>query len=341
MTRPPIDLMPDEPEEDRVDALGESYDQTKAGEAHLALGAEHFLRLPWRDVDDLVGGIAPGDVWFVGAFSGNGKTTFLLNLVHRLLAQGKAVYYVGTESRPQILRTQLACLRVGVYAGDVLSGASRSWEHWPFVRQQLVRELEAQRFLSEGNRLMVAPFERVDTRVLANAYRDAALCGADLLIVDHIDHVDATHARSAFDASRAASNAVLDLARANNMRTMAATQLNNEALRGDRLGLHSPPQPHHVYMGGHKRQIAWGMLGLYRPMRDDLSPDDLKAAKAGTLDPSAYLEPDCMGITVMKHRNFGSRENRRCRLRFDMGRLDDIPERDRYATGYDARGPRV
>ena len=48
------------------------------------------------------------------------------------------------------------------------------------------------------------------------------------------------------------------------------SQMNNEMLKGgkDRLAQFAPPMPHHVYMGGDKRKIATGMIGLHRRLRD-------------------------------------------------------------------------
>ena len=324
----------------RIDAAAAVVAQTDEAQDALCLERDAWLRLPWPSLDDVVGGIGLGNVWFVGGFSGNGKTTFLMNLTAELLLEDKVIYYLGTETRANELRTRLACQRVGCYAGDVLSGASRQWDNWSLKRAALRDDIQLQRTLGANNRFLVCPVQRVTATELVGSFEDANIQGADLVIIDHIDHMEHGAGKTGFEDSRMLAHLVLDLGQSTGIPVIAATQFNNEGARGDRLGQYQPPQPHHVYMGGHKRQIAWGMLGLYRPLKDGLTKDQLKDARAGKLEPAQFLEPNCMAISVMKHRYYGSREGQRVRLEFDHGRLKDIPERDQYVTDMQTRGPR-
>ena len=320
----------------RINAARAAVEQTDAAVDALFQEPKDFLHFPWEGVDGLCGGIGPGNVWFVGGFSGNGKTTFLMNAADEWLRQNLTVYYLGTETRPNELRTKLACRRVGVFDGDVLSGAALQWPHWQETRAALIADINAQRALGDGNRLLVCPVERVDASDLTGAYHDAAVSDADVLVIDHIDHIVHGGGRGGFEDARMLAHLVLDLAQSTGIPTIVATQFNNEGLKGDRLGQFQPPQPHHVFMGGSKRQIAWGMLGLYRPVRDDLSADDLKAARAGSLEPPQFLEPNTLAVACMKNRYYGSREGQRARLTYERGRLTDQPERDQYGTDYDS-----
>jgi KaiC/GvpD/RAD55 family RecA-like ATPase len=339
--RPHLRLQPTAPAElPRIDAADAVREQVGTAEAVLYDDASAYLHLPWSTLDALVGGIGQGSVWFVGGFSGHGKTTLLIDAVAKWLERGLTVYFLGTETVGHEIRTRLACHRVGIYAGHVLSGASRDWDNWREVRARLVRDIRAQEELGPGQRLLVAPVQRVAAADLTSAFHDAALQQADVLIIDHIDHMAHGQGHTGFEDSRMLSGLVLDLAQSTGLRVIVATQFNNESARANRLAVHQPPQPHFVYMGGHKRQIAWGMLGVYRPLRDDLSPGDLKQARAGDIEPAAYVAPDELAVSIMKHRYYGAHEGRRVRLRFDNGRIEDIPERDRYVTGPTARGPR-
>ena len=315
-------------DDDRIDAAGAVREQTGTAEAGLFDDASSWLHMPWSTVDALVGGIGAGHVWFVGGFSGHGKTTFLMDLTRRMLHDNRTVYYCGTETVDHELRTRLACQRVGVYSGHVLTGATRGWTDWPEIRAKLVTDIRAQRTLGDRERFLVAPVQRIAARELTGAFHDAAIQQADVLIIDHIDHIAHGQGRSGFEDSRMLAHLVLDLAQSTGIRVIVATQFNNESGRGDRLGTFQPPQPHYVYMGGHKRQIAWGMLGLFKPIRDDLTADELKAARAGKLKPPQFLEPNTMAISVMKHRHYGSHEGEIVRLRFDKGQLHDLNPRD-------------
>lgn len=317
-----------------ADAVGESFDQALAARDALLRPADAYLHLPYPALDQLAGGIAPGDVWFVAAFSGNGKTSLLMSLVLRLLQAGRTVFYMGLESRPHILRTHLACARLGYDVGEVLSGAAKSWSSWEAVRAELVTDIEQQRGLRDGYRFLVSGQSAIEADGLAAALRDAALSRADVVVIDHIDHLQIGEG-SIYDQSRRVTHTLLHLAHEYQLRLLIATQLNNEAARGDRLAVYQPPQPQHVYMGAHKRMIATGMLGLFRPLRQGLSREELAAVRGGAAEPHTILEPHTMGVVCMKHRYYGAREGRRVMLRVERGRVEDLPERDLYST---ARG---
>ena len=62
----------------RINAARAAVEQTDAAVDALFQEPKDFLHFPWEGVDELCGGIGPGNVWFVGGFSGNGKTTFKL-----------------------------------------------------------------------------------------------------------------------------------------------------------------------------------------------------------------------------------------------------------------------
>lgn len=334
MTRPHLHVDPpdEDPGRDRYRAIEDTFEQTVAARDRLFLPESAYLHLPWPDLDDLVGGVPPGDVWFVAGFSGNGKTTWLMNLVHEYLEAGRTVYYLGLESRPAVLRTHLACLRLGYYAGDVLSGAEAQKPGWTEKRQELVAEFERQRALGQRDRFVVNGVTHVNDVALRDAAHDAAMTRADVLVIDHVDHLRHSTGRSQIEESVRVVHLILDLAQRNGLRMLVATQCNNEGARGDRLGQYQPPQVHHVYMGSSKRMVATGMLGLYRPLRQNLTKEELTEVRSGKLEAHKLLEPNMMGVSVMKHRYYGSREGHKALLAFDQGRLKGLNERDHYTT---------
>ena len=60
-------------------------------------------------LDDLTGGVASGELWFIGAYTGQGKTQFLLNLVYNFrVNEGFHVLFWSTESPPSQLDLRLA-----------------------------------------------------------------------------------------------------------------------------------------------------------------------------------------------------------------------------------------
>jgi hypothetical protein len=76
------------------------------------------------------------------------------------------------------------------------------------------------------------------------------------------------------------------------------------------------------------------MIGLYRPLMQNIPKELLAEVRAGRKEPREILEPNTMGVGVLKHRYYGNREGQRTALRLEHGRLHEIPERDQYTTAY-------
>jgi hypothetical protein len=306
--------------------------------------ASHFLRLPFPSLDAVVRGIAPGDIWFVAAFSGRGKTTLLTSLVQWLLDSERVVYYMGLESRPSEIRTHIACKRpdIDLDPGDVLSGELVGRADWDETRVRLKAAIRAQAERPMREQLYVNGDEFIDAPRLALALEESADVGADVVIIDHIDHVTSFDGSSGlWEQSVKACHTVLQSAHKFGLRMLVATQLNNDAVRGNPLASYHAPQPHHVYLGGQKRMIAAGMLGLYRPLKTGVTKEELADVREDRADIASILEPNTMGVSVMKHRKYGRFEGQKVGLGVEHGRVFEIAERDRYATSYDSRGHRV
>lgn len=285
--------------------------------------AEDFLRMPWRALDEIVSGMGAGDIWFLGGFSGDGKTTALTSAVDCWFEAGKRIYYLGLESRPNILKTHWACKRLRINAGAVLSGDAVHWPDWAEKKAELKAMIHGLDSGSTAAQVHFSPTEFVDAKALQLAMKNAQEFGADILILDHIDHIQG-NIGTPYEVSRDVCMTLLREAQSSGIRCLVATQFNNESLRGNRAGRYLPPQPSHVFMGGHKRQIAAGMLGLYRPLKHGLHPDTLRLFQQGTLEPKDVCEPNTMGVVCMKHRLFGNHEGRRVFLQVDHGRVTDL-----------------
>src|ERR1043165_8834920 len=101
-------------------------DQVTDAMAALDRHPSIYLRWPFADLDALTGPMAPGNVWFVCANSGGGKTTFIASVILRWRHAGKRVYVMPLETRPNEFRTLLACLETNIHPGDALSGNLRT-----------------------------------------------------------------------------------------------------------------------------------------------------------------------------------------------------------------------
>ena len=317
-------MQPDEPEDERYepDSLESEYAQVQEARAELARPLSDYLDWPYPSLAHVMGGWAPGEVCIAGAFSGGGKTLFTTNVEHELLLTGRRVYHIGLETRPALVRTHFACLKLGYYVGDVLSGEAKKRADWPDMELALRQEI-ASGFRAEYP-LIVNKERWLDLPRLTKALEEAAFYGAHLVVIDHMDHLATPEHQSLYQASVQVTRRLVEMTQALGLRVLALTQLNNDAVRGDVLARFYAPKPEQVYMGGHKRQVATTMLGIYRPMDPDVRPDDVKAARDGKLEPLKCTQPNVMGVCVMKHRHYGNREGRTIKLGVEQGRLVNL-----------------
>jgi hypothetical protein len=293
-----------------------------------------YVRWPFADVDALAGPIAPGTVWGIGAASGGGKTTFVASCVRRWIDAGVRVAVLPLEIRPSEWRVHFACLRLGVYPGDMLSGELRLREHAGDLRARETRMAvwaEVERLAKDGTvreRLYLSPDRAVNERSLKAAFAHAADHGFQVVVVDHIDHVGDEHAgasRSELDTSKRVNQAVLEAAQRCDLAGVFTSQLNASRTRGakDKLAKYAAPVTQDLYLHTFKEHNATGILGLFRPLMPDADPDALSRARAGDRPPADVLEPQTMGVTAMKLRNYGGREGNRVYLAVEHGQARD------------------
>lgn len=310
----------------------EISDQVIDAVSDLQRHPDLYLRWPWGALDHMTGGMAPGEVFYVCAFSGIGKTTFVSSATNRWLDQGKRVYVLPLETKPKRFRTYLACQRLGIKPGDATSGELRA-RNDPQL-PALIAELNTHIKKPLCDQLRVKGVPSITLGLFEGACEEAADFGAHVVIVDHIDHISAGDGTNQYAESLKVNRRAAEIAQEFGLILVLTSQLNTEAVRGtDRLAKFSAPQEQHVKYGGHKREVAQGMLGLFRPIRAPLpgeSPDEyksaLRAARNGEVEPHTALMPHTMGVVYMKDRNYGT-DGRKCLLSVVNGRVEDREER--------------
>lgn len=306
------------------------------GDAKHAMDRElsEYVHMPFPSVDAMVGAIPPGDVGFIVAFSGQGKTTFVTSAIQGLLDAGKGVYCLPLESEAMTFRTHLACKALGYHAGMVLTGEYKRTQPdaWPIIRAAIIAEMEKQKHGDMAQQLYVSPTRRMDGPALRKAAKHAASLGAHVLVVDHIDHIQGEGKNLHAESTRVVDT-TLDVTQEYGLVTWATSQLNNEGSKSDPLGMYQCPQPHHIYMGGKKRQNAAWMIGLSRPLKfGEIDRDTLAAVRSRRLEAWRVLEPNCMCINDMKSRHFGEREGHRTYLRVQDGCVVEDPSLNALAN---------
>lgn len=339
--------------------VGLAFDQTGEAEQMLRKRPHEVLRFPWPDLDALTGPIGVGgELWFLVAVSGSGKTTFVTSLIERLRLAGRKIYVMPLETSGKKFRATLACMalaeledpaeRLVINPGDVNSGQYLSFPNVDEVRRKLNAAYKAQREAPYCDQVMVAEDGEVNVRRLEQCFAEAYAFGADLIIVDHIDHIDGGTGHVAAQ-SKAVCYRALQLAKLNDQRVLFTSQVNFDMLKGgDKLAKYQPPMIQHLKYPTTKVEVATGIIGLSRKIRAR-RPDEgikeyqetLKAASKGLIEATEVLEPGVTQVNAVKLRNYGEREGQRILLGYEHGRLVPLPEKDRYASGLGGRMMRV
>lgn len=323
-------------DDEPVHPVVRASDQVSEALTDLHRHPDGFLHWPWRSLDTLVGGMAPGEVHYVCAFSGIGKTTLVSSVTNAWLDAGKTVVALPLETPPKRWRTYLACQRLGVHPGDAFSGELRA-RNDP-VLPALEAELRSQYKQPTCDRLHVEGLASLTLPAFVRACREAVAFGADVVIVDHIDQLTAGDGTNLYAESVKVNQAAVQVAQEHGLVLLLTSQLNTDAVRGpDHLAAYAPPRESYVKFGAHKREIASSMVGLFRPLQQPLPHEDHEAwkklvhrARAGDVEPREVLMPNTMGVVLMKDRNYG-RHGAKALLRVVNGKVEELPERDQHS----------
>jgi replicative DNA helicase len=248
-----------------------------------------FMRWPFAELDAMTGPMAPGNVWFVCAASGGGKTTFVASIIDRWRLSSKRVYVMPLETRAHEFRTYLACMATEIHPGDVLSGEFARHPNYRAQREVLKSEFFAQAKSPYVDCVMVSEQRAINLAGLQAGLREAKAFNADVVIVDHIDHISGGDGKNLYAEAKAVNDGALRMAQDNDLLLLFTSQLNMSASKGDYLTKYLPPKTEHIAFGSLKQRNATGMIGLFRPLRKqrpDESEDDyvksLRAARSGS-----------------------------------------------------------
>lgn len=322
--------------------LAESYrrdhadDTLAGGAAEQVAGAmdfleytpKDFLRWPWKALDELVGGMAPGTVHYIVCPSKGGKTTLCRSASRHWIKAGVKVLYGGFEMKAETLRTMYAADDCGLDPGDVLSGKWLGFAHYHELRARMADAYrEQEREGSPYQNLRFTSFEHVGRDQVEEMMQTAASWGAGVVIVDHIDHVDGGDARSRgmYETSVKTANLFLTLTKKYRLKTIITSQVNNSGLGQDRFRNHRPVQIQAVKFGAHKLETATTMLGMYRPLVPSFGKEDRQRVEFGQAVVEEYLWTNVNAFNVMAHRNYGGHIGRRAHLGWERGQIVDPP----------------
>ncbi len=296
---------------------------------HLERHPGSLVRWPYPELDELTGPMGEGEVWFTAAYSGGGKTTFVVSTIEAWRLQGKRVYVMPLELTASRFRTYLACMETGINPGDALSGQLRADPSRADDLERLIDAVRSQIRSEYVERVMISEQRAINVKGLEKGLKEAKAFKADVVIVDHIDHIENGDGSNLYTESVAVNNAALRMAQDNGMLLWFTTQLNMEIGKGrDHLAKYGPPMQHHLMFPTAKIKNATGIIGLFRPLRAQHEYETakeyagaIKLARAGAANAPLALQPGVVGVNAMKLRNYGQHEGKRVTLGFAHGRV--------------------
>jgi KaiC/GvpD/RAD55 family RecA-like ATPase len=324
------------------DAL--AADRQMRAHARSLEDSSRFPRMPLPELHALAGALAPGELWMVGGRQGNGKSLFIHNFVWWLIEQEIPCVVLGTEQSDDTLAIKQACVMAGVPARTILKPdpSEQATTEWKLRHEAIAAELD--RLHGEYAHLVTwATDEFIDRGSLTRWTQCAMDEGrARVVIVDHLHHMQHGEGRNDVHELTQTVHLAKSLAKRYGITVVCAAQI--KRTQGDTVKAYTPPAAEDFAGASAIERTADVMFGLWRPLRNDLPVDELRAlqqkAKLGHAPEDRVYQPNVMGVRLVKDR-LGDAPGAQCMLEVNKGRLRTIPEKDRYVTSFNANGPRV
>jgi hypothetical protein len=310
---------------------------------HLRTDLSRVPRWPWLSLDAMAGLLLPESVTYVAAFPGNGKTSFVAHCVLDWIREQRLrVLLMPLEASPREAVARLVCLEQGLDPDEALSLRLRQradrGEAWA---RHALDDLHCRygAVLNEPDfyaNLMVEPADTLGQRAFRAALNAGAEAEVDVVVVDHVDHLghDDEDARPEIARSTAIQHEAKAFTRRTGIPVVLMAQLNSKATGGSRTAYYEPPRMEWMWFKGVKEQIAHTVLGLFRPLRTDLTATDLTKLAPG----ESYAEPHTIGISGMKRRYGGAVRDPVVKLHFEHGLITERTASELLADAADAHG---
>lgn len=334
----------DDLDPDPIDFDALAVDRRERAYARSLEDAAAFPRLGLRELHQLAGAFAPGELWVVGGRQGNGKSLFIHNLVMWLLQQRIPTVVLGTEQSDETLAIKQACVMARVPARTILkpdpeeSGTTEWNARWI----EMSRELD--KLHGEFAHLVTWATDEYIDRASLTRWTQCGIdgLGARVVIVDHLHHMRHGVGKNDVGELTETVHHAKSLAKKYQITVVCAAQI--KRTQGEAIKAYTPPSAEDFAGASAIERTADVLLGLWRPLRTDLPVEELKElrakAKMGHAAEDRVYQPNVMGVRLLKDR-LGDAPGAQCMLAVDKGQLKAIPEKDRYVTDRQTPGPRV
>lgn len=205
---------------DLVETLVTNYQDAKKG--------IKGINTPWDKMDDWTQGWNPGNLCFVGARSGKGKTFFTILAMRSAIKSMKVkrVLYASGEMTPDIILQRYAVIERGIAYESVRKGnlgPFQESEYFKFLRKEI----------AENEQIAIINIGKTRGGFsLKNIQLGVELYSPDLLIVDasYMLKLEDKFARNQFDIMAKVAEGLKELSLKHGIPTIASTQLNRQSL---------------------------------------------------------------------------------------------------------------
>jgi hypothetical protein len=316
------------------DADAMNDEQTAAAIARLHENTATYPEFPWPSLADVAGPLCPEDLVIIAARTSQGKSLFLQNLFDALIASGIAGLYIGLEQGPDVLRSKWACIRCGVRPSLVLAPkkherGSPEWEHAMSLVQEDIRDYQSSATIKRLAHFSAT--RRVNAKKLLNWTEWAVDHGCGFVIVDHIDRMQHGDGKNTFHELSETVRLAKELAVKHRIVMLVASQIGRPS---DSVEALMPPMLHNLRGAGTKEEEADTVLGVYRPLRLNVTDKELKAVRQAAKPIDEVREPNTMAVMLLKHRLDGAVAGRVVKLGVHHQRVAEIAEKDRWTTAH-------
>lgn len=266
-----------------------------------------YLRMPWPDLDRLVGPMLPGFLVVVGGRGKAGKTTFLRDLLTAWTEAGKKVVYVGTETKASILRLTWAAVRCNIPVETAID------PHCP--QETMDRLLEDVRVQTTGGLASRAVFGDCQTATVAELgkwVRYAQRAGANALIFDHFHRLDVGPGEQ-WQGQGNAVRAIKNMATDSELLLVMGAQL-TQGEGGSWLGEHEIPGNKSWAGTANIQREADIAIQAWRPFKPGITQEQKRLAREDYTKVQELVQQNVMGIRIAAHRWKGSAMNQCTKL---------------------------
>jgi hypothetical protein len=278
-------------------------------------------KMPWTSLHHAIGhGLLPEQMWTVAADSGQGKTTWIMSVVDQWLLEKHRIFGLPLEQGIDTTRIYLAALANRLPVKSVLKN---EWLSLPDgAKDMMTQHLDWQQ--DEGQQLLhLHRHGLVKPREIPQLYRRAADFGADVFFIDHIHRI---RCRS-HDEYEDLCASIVEGAKQWKIPALVTAQNHRGIGPVDRVKAHLIPNVDRIQGGKVLEQESAVVLGVYRPLKDDLDDETLSGIRRGMVPVKDHLKPFTVGVAGLKARIEGE-VGWSIDLQWDKGRIVD-PEDER------------